>query len=166
MQLLHRVTHRQMHDDKPRAMTQNFESCVIHLLSMDSDKILEVELSENDSTNIAVFGVAVICSIVGSITYPVTMYVILKEPRVRNHLTSPLLFYQSVNDFLFCSIILPIKAKDYYFGGNGDIPVGWRCKIWPVFAFPNWCLYHWCLCLISMNRLLTIWNLDLAVRPE
>ena len=61
------------------------------------------------ASNIA-FIAAMLCFIFGSIINGVAMFVILKSRRVRKHNTTPLLFFQSLNDFGYCFILLPLEA--------------------------------------------------------
>ena len=56
------------------------------------------------------FIAALLCFIFGSIINGVAMFVILKSRRVRKHNTTPLLFFQSLNDFGYCFILLPLEA--------------------------------------------------------
>ena len=56
------------------------------------------------------FIAAMLCFIFGSIINGVAMFVILKSRRVRKHNTTPLLFFQSLNDFGYCFILLPLEA--------------------------------------------------------
>ena len=61
------------------------------------------------SSAIAIAG-AIICSILGLIANSLTLLVVIKRQNVRQHSTTPLLFFQAVTDFLFCLICLPFVA--------------------------------------------------------
>ena len=53
---------------------------------------------------------AIICAILGIISNGCVMLVILKRSKIREHLTSPLLFLMCLSNFLFSLIGLPVKG--------------------------------------------------------
>ena len=65
-----------------------------------------------DSVSSVIGGIgAILCSLLGTISNGLTMWVILKRSTIRGHLTSPLLFLMCLSNFVFSLIGLPIKVE-------------------------------------------------------
>ena len=109
------------------------------------------------------FVAALLCSIFGSIINGGAMFVILRSSKFKKHLTTPLLFFQSLNDFGYCSIFLALEAFRWYQRENvcNMISEGF-CNFWPIFGFSMVGVSYWNLSLISINRNLASRNRKLG----
>ena len=84
---------------------------------------------------------------------------LLKSTKLRKHCTTPLLFFQSLNDFTYCFICLPLEAFRWYSRGDVFKLVGKGfCDIWPIMGFSIVGISYWNLCLISINRNLAMYD--------
>ena len=84
---------------------------------------------------------------------------LLKSTKLRKHCTTPLLFFQSLNDFAYCFICLPLETFRWYSRGDVFKLVGKGfCDIWPIMGFSIVGISYWNLCLISINRNLAMYD--------
>ena len=84
---------------------------------------------------------------------------LLKSTKLRKHCTTPLLFFQSLNDFTYCFICLPLETFRWYSRGDVYKLVGKGfCDIWPIMGFSIVGISYWNLCLISTNRNLAMYD--------
>ena len=84
---------------------------------------------------------------------------LLKSTKLRKHCTTPLLFFQSLNDFAYCFICLPLESFRWYSRGDVFKLVGKGfCNIWPIMGFSIVGISYWNLCLISINRNLAMYD--------
>ena len=82
-----------------------------------------------------------------------------KSTKLRKHCTTPLLFFQSLNDFAYCFICLPLESFRWYSRGDVYKLVGKGfCDIWPIMGFSIVGISYWNLCLISTNRNLAMYD--------
>ena len=71
---------------------------------------------------------------------------------------------QGVNQLIICSIFMPHEVVRFYYREDFrnliEGTVG--CKILPMLGFSTTSVSYWILVLICLNRILLIWNPDLA----
>ena len=103
---------------------------------------------------------AVICSILGTLLNGLALMVILFQPAVKDHSTSPLLFFQAVGDLIFSSLYLPMVAFRFYHQDKlmDYLPEKGR-GIFGLLFYASLGTSTYILSLISVNRLFVCWNL-------
>jgi uncharacterized membrane protein YbaN (DUF454 family) len=119
----------------------------------------------NISSTVAFVG-SIILSFLGTFANFLTIFVILKRKAVRQHSTSPLLFLSALTDFVFCSICLPFVAIRFYLREDfkGFVESTGLCQYYPFVFYSNVSVSSYCLCLISLNRAMAIWNTRLSLK--
>ena len=68
------------------------------------------------------------------------------------------IFFLSLSDFVFCTIMLPLQAVRYF---TRDWPFGkdgWTCRTYPLFFFSNIALSVFILSLIAVNRAAVLYD--------
>ena len=117
------------------------------------------------SSNVAFVG-SIILSFLGTLANFLTIFVILKRKAVRQHSTSPLLFLSALTDFVFCLICLPFVVIRFYLREDfkGFVDLTGLCQFYPFVFYSNVSVSSYCLCLISLNRAMAIWNNRLSLK--
>ena len=104
---------------------------------------------------------AVLCGLLGVISNGMTMFVILKQKKVRNNLISPILFMMCFSNFVFSLICLPLRASQLFGADSGDDSI---CQYFALLYFPNIFVSILTCALISLNRALALRNHAFAKR--
>jgi len=104
---------------------------------------------------------AVLCGLLGVIANGMTMFVILKQKKVRNNLISPILFMMCFSNFVFSLICLPLRASQLFGADSGDDSI---CQYFALLYFPNIFVSILTCALISLNRALALRNHSFAKR--
>jgi hypothetical protein len=133
-------------------------------LTVISSNKTEVIIDDISST-IAFVG-SVILSFLGTLANFLTIFVILKRKAVQQHSTSPLLFLSALTDFVFCLICLPFVAIRFYYREDFKwfVDLTGLCQYYPFVFYSNVSVSSYCLCLISLNRAIAVWNTRLSLK--
>ena len=126
---------------------------------MSSNEVSSDPIIDPISSGFGMSG-AVLCSILGTLVNGLTLMVILFQPAVKYHSTSPLLFFQAVGDLIFSSLYLPMVAVRFYHQDKlmDHLPKD-GCAIFGLLFYACLGVSTYILSLISVNRLFVCWDL-------
>ena len=101
---------------------------------------------------------AVACSILGTIGNSLTVWVLLRKPQLRRHVTTPFLLSLAVSDLVFCTFNLPITAVRFFLREWGE---EWQtCKWFPFFFYANISISAFSMAAVALNRYVGIFHPD------
>ena len=87
---------------------------------------------------------AALCSLFGTIVNVMAIVMILKRPKIKKHLTAPILFIMCMSNLTFSLISMPITSYRFFVRANWANPTGTFCKLFPIGKYDITCepTYH------------------------
>ena len=95
-----------------------------------------IKMTEKDlfgTLNSTIGGIgAALCSLFGTIVNVMAIVMILKRPKIKKHLTAPILFIMCMSNLTFSLISMPITSHRFFVRANWTNPTGTFCKLFPI----------------------------------
>ena len=146
--------------------SQYFDTCwlkTVANLTTDQEKIMDISFIYSNTESILAGFFNLLQSIFGATLNFLVLFVLLRNPKLRNDNITPSIISIAVTDFLFCAYPLPAISVHWF---TKDWPLPFGCQFYSFVLYGLWLCSAWNLLGITAIRCVAVYSPRMAKRKR